>query len=53
MCNGGCKFQHYENHDKLCRKGVLEYELKSFLHLLYLGNFDQDGFFKKRGLTLS
>lgn len=48
MCNGGCKCQHYENNDILCRKGLLDKEMDSFLHLLYYGCFTEDGLFKKR-----
>lgn len=48
MCNGGCKCQHYENHDILCRKQILNEEMESLLDLLYEGTFTREGFFKKR-----
>lgn len=48
MCNGGCKFQHFINGAPLCRKPLLKKELKDLLNLLYLGEFTNDGNFKKR-----
>ncbi len=48
MCNGGCKCQHHENNDILCRKNLLNREMDYFLHLLYYGCFTEDGLFKKR-----
>lgn len=48
MCNGGCKCQHYEKGDILCRKKVFENEMESFMRLLFLGTFTEKRFFKKR-----
>lgn len=48
MCNGGCKCQHYENKDILCRKQILNEEMDKLLDLLYEGEFTDDGYFRKR-----
>lgn len=48
MCNGGCKCQHYENGDILCRKKLLDEEVNALLHLLYSGSFNAAGLFVKR-----
>ncbi len=48
MCNGGCKCQHYENGDVLCRKKLLENEMDAFMRLLSIGTFTEAVFFKKR-----
>lgn len=47
-CNGGCKFQHFINNAPLCRKNLLEEELPYLLELLYLGEFTNEGNFKRR-----
>ena len=48
ICNGGCKFQHLINGATLCRKETIYEELPHLLDLLYIGEFDNDGNFKKR-----
>lgn len=48
MCNGGCKCQHYEKGDVLCRKKLLSNEMDFFMRLLAIGEFTQAGFFKGR-----
>lgn len=48
MCNGGCKCQHYEKNDVLCRKGLIDREMELLLHLLYHGCFTEEGLFRKR-----
>lgn len=49
MCNGGCKCQHHEKGDILCRKDILTEELEDLMRLLSNGTFTEAGLFRKRG----
>lgn len=48
MCNGGCKCQYYEKGDILCRKQLFEDEMDYLMELLFVGEFDERGFFRRR-----
>ena len=48
MCNGGCKFNSLKNSIKSCRKTIISEEIEYLMELLYKGEFDENGFFRKK-----